>query len=72
MARKKILVARCRSSNIWTNCEARLIRSLAFVFLAATVCWFLSDRIYKFLAVPVEHALAEAQRRQMPIDRLDW
>lgn len=47
--------------------RSRLIRSLAFVFLAATVCWFLSDRIYKFLAVPVEHALAEAQRRQMPI-----
>jgi sec-independent protein translocase protein TatC len=47
--------------------RSRLIRSLAFVFLAATVCWFLSDRIYKFLAVPVEHALAEAQRTQMPL-----
>ncbi len=47
--------------------RSRLIRSLAFVFLAATVCWFLSDRIYKFLAVPVEHALAEAQRAQMPM-----
>jgi sec-independent protein translocase protein TatC len=50
--------------------RSRLIRSLAFVFLAATVCWFLSDRIYKFLAVPVEHALAEAQRRQMPMTGL--
>jgi sec-independent protein translocase protein TatC len=50
--------------------RTRLIRSLAFVFLAATVCWFLSDRIYKFLAVPVEHALAEAQRRQMPMTGL--
>jgi len=47
--------------------RSRLIRSLAFVFLAAAVCWFLSDRIYKFLAVPVEHALAEAQRTQMPM-----
>src|SRR6266536_5824217 len=47
--------------------RSRLIRSLAFVFLAATVCWFVSDRIYSFLAVPVEHALADAQRRQVPI-----
>lgn len=46
--------------------RSRLIRSLAFVFLAAAVCWFLSDRIYKFLAIPVEHALAEAQRHQAP------
>ena len=45
----------------------RLIRSLLFVFLAMTVCWFFSDRIYIFLAVPVERALAEAQRRQVPI-----
>jgi len=45
----------------------RLIRSVLFVFLAMTVCWFFSDRIYSFLAVPVERALAEAQRRQLPI-----
>ena len=45
----------------------RLIRSVVFVFLAMTVCWFFSDRIYSFLAVPVERALAEAQRRQLPI-----
>ena len=45
----------------------RLIRSLLFVFLAMTVCWFVSDRIYSFLAIPVERALAEAQRRQVPI-----
>ena len=47
--------------------RSRLIRSLGFVFLAAIVCWFVSDRIYAFLAVPIEHALAEAQRRQVPI-----
>lgn len=45
----------------------RLIRSVVFVFVATSVCWFLSDRIYAFLAVPVERALAEAQRRQVPI-----
>lgn len=45
----------------------RLIRSIVFVFVATTVCWFFSDRIYAFLAVPVERALAEAQRREVPI-----
>jgi sec-independent protein translocase protein TatC len=45
----------------------RLIRSIIFVFLATSICWFFSDRIYNFLAVPVERALAEAQRRQVPI-----
>jgi len=48
----------------------RLIRSIVFVFVAAMLCWFVSDRIYRFLAVPVEHALAEAQRRQVPINGL--
>ncbi len=48
----------------------RLIRSLLFVFLAGTFCWFVSDRIYRFLAVPVEQALAEAQRREVPITGL--
>src|SRR6476469_10936271 len=45
----------------------RLIRSFIFVFLAASACWFFSDRIYAFLAAPVERALADAQRRQVPI-----
>ena len=45
----------------------RLIRSIVFVFVATSVCWFFSDRIYNFLAVPVERALAEAQRHEVPI-----
>lgn len=50
--------------------RSRLIRSILFVFISATACWFVSDRIYSFLAVPVERALAEAQRRQVPINGL--
>jgi hypothetical protein len=50
--------------------RSRLMRSLIFVFLATTVCWFVSDRIYAFLAKPVERALAEAQRQQVPITGL--
>jgi sec-independent protein translocase protein TatC len=45
----------------------RLIHSFVFVFLAAVVCWFFSAPIYSFLAAPVEKALAEAQRQQVPI-----
>ncbi len=50
--------------------RSRLIRSMLFVFIAAAVCWVFSDRIYAFLAVPVERALAEAQRHQLPISGL--
>jgi sec-independent protein translocase protein TatC len=45
----------------------RLVRSFVFVIVAATAAWFVSDRIYSFLAAPVQRALAEAQRRQVPI-----
>src|SRR5438445_3893386 len=42
----------------------RLIRSIVFILLAATFSWFVSDRIYNFLARPVQHALAEAQQHR--------
>lgn len=45
----------------------RLIRCFIFILLAGTVSWFFSARIYAFLAAPVGRALAEAQRRQVPI-----
>src|SRR6266496_1780321 len=51
--------------------RSRLIRSIVFVFVACSVCWFVSDRIYNFLAVPVERALAEAQQREAPVASLN-
>lgn len=42
----------------------RLIRCMAFVLIAAFVCWFLSGYIYNFLAQPVQRALADAQQRR--------
>jgi sec-independent protein translocase protein TatC len=48
----------------------RLIRSAAFVFVALVLCWFVSDRIYNFLAVPVRRALAEAAERPVPLKGL--
>jgi sec-independent protein translocase protein TatC len=44
--------------------RTRLIRSIAFVILASFFCWFISDRIYNFLARPVQHALANAQQQR--------
>jgi sec-independent protein translocase protein TatC len=48
----------------------RLIRSFLFVFCALLLCWFVSDRIYNFLAVPVRRALAEAAERPVPLQGL--
>jgi sec-independent protein translocase protein TatC len=45
----------------------RLIRSFIFIFIAAAGSYYFSAQIYNFLAAPVERALAEAQRRQVPI-----
>jgi sec-independent protein translocase protein TatC len=50
--------------------RSRLIRSALFVFVAFFVCWFVSDRIYEFLSRPVRAALADAQRRQLPLGGL--
>lgn len=45
----------------------RIVRSVIFVVVALFGCWFVSDHIYNFLAVPIKTALAEAQRRQLPL-----
>lgn len=44
--------------------RGRIIRSVAFVFVAFIGCWFVSDYIYNFLAIPIQQALAEAQRNE--------
>jgi sec-independent protein translocase protein TatC len=50
--------------------RSRLIRSAIFIFVALCACWFVSDHIYNFLALPVKQALAEAQRRELPVGGL--
>jgi len=45
----------------------RLVRSFVFILIATAGAWFLSKPIYAFLAAPVERALADAQRHQVPI-----
>jgi sec-independent protein translocase protein TatC len=50
--------------------RTRLIRSFLFVFVATSLCWFASAHIYYFLEMPVQRALAAAQRRELPIGGL--
>ena len=45
----------------------RLIRCFIFILIAGAASWIFSGQIYAFLAAPVNRALAEAQRRQVPI-----
>ena len=44
--------------------RTRLIRSMAFVLIAAFACWWVSGYIYGFLERPVLHALNEAQQQR--------
>src|SRR5947209_5510919 len=48
----------------------RLIRSLVFVFVALIACWFVSDRIYNFLSVPIRRAMADATEHPVPLQGL--
>lgn len=48
----------------------RLTYSIAVVAIAFMACWFVSDKIYNFLARPAQDALADAQRREFPVGGL--
>jgi sec-independent protein translocase protein TatC len=45
----------------------RIIRSVAFVFVALVCCWFVSDRVYNFLSAPIRRALAQTAQRPVPL-----
>ena len=46
----------------------RLVNSIIIVVVAFALCWFVSDRIYDFLSVPIRRALSEAARRDLPVN----
>ena len=48
----------------------RLMRSIVFIFVALIFCWFVSDRIYNFLSVPIRRAMADAAERPVPLQGL--
>lgn len=45
----------------------RLVNSVVIVIVAFVFCWFVSDRIYSFLEVPIRQALSEAERVELPV-----
>lgn len=48
----------------------RIVNCVIIVLIAFTVCWFLSDRIYNFLSIPIRQALSEASRRELIVQGL--
>lgn len=48
----------------------RLVNSVIVIVIAFTLCWFVSDKIYNFLSVPIRRALSEAERRYVPVEGL--
>lgn len=45
----------------------RLVTSVIIIVVAFALCWFVSDKIYNFLSVPILRALSEAARRDLPV-----
>src|SRR5690349_24983107 len=43
----------------------RIVRSVLFVLVAFIACFFVSQYIYNFLAIPIKRALSEAAFRDM-------
>ncbi len=43
----------------------RLMWSILFIFLAFMVCFYFSAKIFNFLAIPVQRALAEAKQKKI-------
>ncbi len=48
----------------------RLVICVIIVVIAFVLCWFVSDKIYNFLSVPIRQALSEAERREIPVEGL--
>ncbi len=47
----------------------RLVNSVIIVVIAFVFCFFISDKIYDFLSVPIRQALSEAERRELPLEK---
>ena len=45
----------------------RLVTSVIIIVVAFALCWFVSDKIYHFLSIPILRALSEAARRDLPV-----
>ncbi|MCU1287863.1 MAG: Sec-independent protein translocase protein TatC [Acidobacteria bacterium] len=45
----------------------RLVNSVVIIIITFSLCWFVSDKIYNFLSVPIRQALSEVERRELPV-----
>lgn len=45
----------------------RLVRSVIIVFIAFVFCFYFSETIYRFLAIPIVRALNEAAQKNVPV-----
>ncbi|PYS89680.1 MAG: twin-arginine translocase subunit TatC [Acidobacteria bacterium] len=45
----------------------RLVASVIILVVAFTICWFVSDRIYDFLSIPIRRELSQQARRELPV-----
>ncbi len=49
----------------------RRVVNCAIILVAAfAICWFVSDKIYNFLSIPIRRALSEASRNDLPTNGL--
>ena len=46
----------------------RLVRIVICLVIAFGFCFYFSDQIFNFLAIPVRRAMSEAERRELPIN----
>lgn len=50
--------------------RSRLVKSIGILFVAFIICFYFSENIFQFLSVPINEALAEAQRREISFQGL--
>jgi sec-independent protein translocase protein TatC len=48
----------------------RLVKCVIIIVIGFMTCWFVHDKIFNFLSVPIIDALSEAQRREIPVEGL--
>ncbi len=48
----------------------RLVNSVIVIVIAFIFCFYVSDKIFYFLSIPIRQALSEASRREIPIEGL--
>lgn len=48
----------------------RLVNSVIVIVIAFVFCFYVSDKIFNFLSVPIRQALSEANRREIPVEGL--